>query len=150
MTRKLSRDTANLLTAASVFADALLPERHPVLRSVHELRDFLSPRAEVSTRDVEMVRLAAAVLDGSHALDPQTIASVSADLARELRGLARAHCAHERVTAGRCQHCDAAVTIKTFGAGGVSNEAPMVGTRDADGFGSAAGSGPVDARGDAP
>jgi hypothetical protein len=71
----------------------------------------------LSARDVEMVRLAAAVLDGSHPYDAQTVEAVSADLARELRAIAQAHCAHVRLAGGWCRHCDGQ---QDFGTGGGS------------------------------
>lgn len=146
MTKDLSRETHNLLTAASVFAQAFLPESHYVLGCFRELHSFLSrPRVEVTARDVEMLRAAAAMLDGSHPFDAQTVAATAPGLADELRGIARAHCPHVRIADGVCRHCDAP---QDFEAGG--RDVPMVGSSPRENVQHPAGFGPTSspARGD--
>jgi capsid protein len=92
----------------------------------------------LTARDVEMLRMAAAVLDGSHDYDAQTVAAVSTGVAEELRAIARAHCSHVRVTDGVCRHCDATIasTAKDFEAGGGEAPHAAVGSQHpAAGFG---------------
>jgi hypothetical protein len=68
---------------------------------------LIAPIGDIGAREVEALRHAAALLDGTHGLKPRAAAEVAALASAHLRGMAQQLCDHaRRHPDGTCRYCE--------------------------------------------